>query len=49
MMIPLVIAITSMMYIYNFNSTMKLYKDSMYTMTLQELLIKRYEQIQIIN
>lgn len=37
-----------MMYIYNFNSTMKLYKDSMYTMTLQELFEKRYKQIQII-
>lgn len=45
MMIPIVMGLTISLYVQCFNSTMKLYKESGYTLTYRELMEKRFNQI----
>jgi hypothetical protein len=44
MMIPIVMGLTISLYVQCFNSTMKLYKESGYTLSYRELIEKRLQQ-----
>jgi SNF family Na+-dependent transporter len=44
-MIPIVMGMTVLAYMHSFNTTMKLYKNSGYTLTFQELILIRYNEM----